>query len=1147
MKNLLLLTILLVFGITENHAQTTYIVTNTNNSGAGSLRQTVINAAAGDIIRFAPSLIASGNATVVLTSEITIDKALTINGVYNANYSLSLSGNNTNRIFNLVDAANMITLDSLTLKNGRKDSNHGGAIIADDNSPLTITNCKLNNNSCNLHGGAIYTESPLALTNSTLSSNYSANNYYYSYGGAIYATSTLILTDCTLNGNSTTSSSSSSSTGGGAIYAFSALTLTNCTLNNNSSYTDYTSSSEGGAIYAYSTLTLKNCTLDGNSSHSTDYTASGGAIHLETNSPLTLTNCTLTDNSITSSWNSYGGAISAANGTANLTNCMLNGNSSTYASSAMYAHIANLINCEVSDNSSSSTGGSIYAYPTLTLTNSTVVNNSSYIKTNANVVISNSVVAFNGTGEQIRNLSGTQQTVTANNSYVSGRDLTGQGTGNFNGTEAILFVNSTNDFHLQQNSPLANAGDNSLLPLDTYDVDGDANTTEQLPIDLDGFNRVISGTVDVGAYERCAASGTDVQTTCGSYTWINGVTYTSSNNTATYTFPGGAVGGCDSTVTLNLTIEDNEAPVPTLATLADVTAVCSVNSLTAPTATDCSGPVTATHNASLPINTVGTTVVTWTYDDGHGNTTTQTQNVVITNPVIGISIASNVGSSICAGSSVTFTATATNAGSTPAYQWAVNGSNIGTNSAIFTSTTLNNGDVVTCVVTSTLPCNNGATATSNSITMTVTPTIATAVSIVSSTGTSICAGTSVTFTATPTNGGTPTYQWFVGSTPVGTNSAAYTTTSLSNGQTVSCQMTSSLTCPLPAVATSNLITFTVNPTASPTISITSNPTAATICSGVNVTYTANSTNGGTTPSYQWKLNGNNVGTNASTYSNNTLASGDAVTCVLSTNNSCATVQTATSNSISKTITPSVTPTITITSNPAMPVCAHGEVTFTATITNGGTNPDYQWKKNNQNYGIGNSTYATTLWSNGDEFKCVLTSNAVCASPAVVTSNIIATNEIEDVAEVTVSGNTITAEIAGANYQWYNCATQQPIPNANQQSYTATQSGSYSVVVSNGSCSGESDCQTINWSTLNELSAGGIVLYPNPSTDMFTLQFPAQSEVSMTLFDVTGRVVMQRELDGVEHQIDVRNLSTGTYRIVISNGGVNYVGKVIVNH
>jgi PKD repeat protein len=53
------------------------------------------------------------------------------------------------------------------------------------------------------------------------------------------------------------------------------------------------------------------------------------------------------------------------------------------------------------------------------------------------------------------------------------------------------------------------------------------------------------------------ASGTDVQQACNSYTWINGVTYTSTNTSATYTFSGGASNGCDSIVTLNLTINPN--------------------------------------------------------------------------------------------------------------------------------------------------------------------------------------------------------------------------------------------------------------------------------------------------------------------------------------------------------------------------------------------------------------------------------------------------------------------------------------------------------------------------------------------------------------------------------------------------------------
>jgi hypothetical protein len=52
-----------------------------------------------------------------------------------------------------------------------------------------------------------------------------------------------------------------------------------------------------------------------------------------------------------------------------------------------------------------------------------------------------------------------------------------------------------------------------------------------------------------------SAAGTDTRTECNSYTWVDGNSYTSSNNTATYKIIGGAANGCDSLVTLDLTIK----------------------------------------------------------------------------------------------------------------------------------------------------------------------------------------------------------------------------------------------------------------------------------------------------------------------------------------------------------------------------------------------------------------------------------------------------------------------------------------------------------------------------------------------------------------------------------------------------------------
>ncbi|WP_462281235.1 T9SS type A sorting domain-containing protein [Salinivirga cyanobacteriivorans] len=76
--------------------------------------------------------------------------------------------------------------------------------------------------------------------------------------------------------------------------------------------------------------------------------------------------------------------------------------------------------------------------------------------------------------------------------------------------------------------------------------------------------------------------------------------------------------------------EDNTAPVPVLNELPDTVAQCEVTELQTPMAIDnCDGIIEGTHNVELPITTEGTTVVTWTYDDGNGNTSTQTQNLII--------------------------------------------------------------------------------------------------------------------------------------------------------------------------------------------------------------------------------------------------------------------------------------------------------------------------------------------------------------------------------------------------------------------------------------------------------------------------------------------------------------------------------------
>ena len=157
------------------------------------------------------------------------------------------------------------------------------------------------------------------------------------------------------------------------------------------------------------------------------------------------------------------------------------------------------------------------------------------------------------------------------------------------------------------------------------------------------------------ATDNCSGTVTGTTTTSLPIT-------TQGTTVVTWTFDDG--NGNTSTQTQNVVIDDTTAPVADASSLSDVTAQCSVDTLTAPTATDnCSGTVTGTTTTSLPITAQGTTVVTWTFDDGNGNTSTQTQNVVIDDTTAPVAITQDITVTLDANGEVLISVTDINDGS----------------------------------------------------------------------------------------------------------------------------------------------------------------------------------------------------------------------------------------------------------------------------------------------------------------------------------------------------------------------------------------------------------------------------------------------------------------------------------------------------
>jgi hypothetical protein len=348
-----------------------------------------------------------------------------------------------------------------------------------------------------------------------------------------------------------------------------------------------------------------------------------------------------------------------------------------------------------------------------------------------------------------------------------------------------------------------------------------------------------------------------------------------------------------------------------------------------------------------------------------------------------------------------------------------------------------------------------------------------------------CVGQALTFTATPTNGGTvPTYEWFVNGVSVGNNAATYTTSSLTNNQTVTCVLTSDLVGVTGNPATSNAITMTINSAVLPTIAIALTTGTNPSCTGAAKTFTATATNGGSAPSYQWKVDGVNAGTNAATFSTSTLTAGQVVTCDLTSNLACASQTNASSNAITVSFTAAVTPSVSIAlTTGTNPSAAGASVTFTATPTNGGTTPSYQWKVAGVNTGTNSPTFTSTTIANGQVVTCVMTSNAPCASPTTATSNGITMTITGAVAYCAASTTSITFErITKVVMGTINkTSTTSSYSNYTTSSTNVIPGTAYPITVTLGSAySTDKVLIWVDWNNNGVLTDAGEAVYVSPA-------------------------------------------------------------------
>jgi len=447
-----------LMGVSNALPATIIVVTNTNNSGPGSLRDALAVAKDRDMI---DATCVSG--TILLTSgELQLTHNVTINGPGAGN--LAVNGNASSRVFE--NFASNVTISGFTITNGRAANGNGGGGIL-NHGGLTLSEDMVSNSADFLDvgvGGGICNNpgATLTVTGSTISDNY----VLCGEGGGIYTSDAqLTVMNSIISGNGVVDPGYCGGIGGGIFYkGGGTLTVTNSVISGNGAAAG---GGMGSNLPSGTVATVTDSTISDNVGQG-HLGGSGGGIW-NYGHTLTVTNCTFSGNSALVA----GGIANDVSSNLTVTNCTFSGNSAGAGGGILNGGILIATNSTFSDNSAASPGGAIYNSGA-TQIGDTVLN----------------AGAFGGT---IFNDSGTVTSLGYNLASDDGSGVL-TGPGDQINTKAMLGPlqdngGATFTHALLPGSPAIDAGDPNITPPPWYDQ-REAN-----------FWRVRNDRIDIGSFE----------------------------------------------------------------------------------------------------------------------------------------------------------------------------------------------------------------------------------------------------------------------------------------------------------------------------------------------------------------------------------------------------------------------------------------------------------------------------------------------------------------------------------------------------------------------------------------------------------------------------------------------------------------------
>ncbi len=538
-----------------------------------------------------------------------------------------------------------------------------------------------------------------------------------------------------------------------------------------------------------------------------------------------------------------------------------------------------------------------------------------------------------------------------------------------------------------------------------------------------------------------------------------------------------------------LTITDLSAPVPDLAILPDLMDDCSLTPV-APTATDFyAGSITGTTGSPIPITTQGVTLITWSYDDGFGNISTQDQTVTIsdvTNPI------TPTLPDVFEGCSAAVTAPTT----TDVCAGIITGT---------TNDPMNYSSVGIYVINWTFDDGNGNSISvpQNVVVVDVTdPVIPTLANVIADCSTTVTAPTTTDNCAGTITGTTNDPMTF-------TSKGSYVinwTFDDGNGNSISVPQ--------------NVIVVDVTVPEIPTLADVIGECSASAVAPTTTDACAGDITGTTSDPLTYSTQGSYI-----------------ITWTFDDGNGNSVV--ATQNVI---VTDVTAPTATA---PADVVTCDGTVSSIGltNVNDNCTTPVATYELSGATTGNGSGSDASAvLFAPGvTTVTYTLDDGNGNSSQYVVT---VTYEEVEQIV-VSVDAGTLSCENSGS-YQWISCADNSIIAGETASSFSPAVNGEYAVILTQGGCSDTSACYTLDYTGIADDMFQDYKVYPNPAHEYVTIDMAReQTNVNIKIFDMTGNLLRMEALDRfTKVDLDLSEFKAGLYMIQILSDQMNSVERVI---